>query len=73
MLIIQLSFVESDQLKSKLGTNCLDRFLWCGPLRAVQFSLPFIPCMVGGGLKVYLPSFLTHRERDPNPHGLEPG
>ena len=32
MLIVQFSYLESDQLKSRLGTNCLDRFLWCGPL-----------------------------------------
>ena len=40
----------------------------------VVFSLPFIntfPCV--GGLMVYLHSFLTHGERDPNPHGFEPG
>ena len=35
MLIIQLPYLESDQLKSRLATNCLDRFLWCGLLRAL--------------------------------------
>ena len=39
MLIIQLSYLENDQLKSRFGSNCLDRFLWCGPLKAVRTIL----------------------------------